>query len=118
MSPRAPKQCGHYGCPELVVARTYCDEHEAERQAQMTARRGNFRQRGYDSQHDTEAKAAKAAAIRRQLPCPRCGEPILPGQPLDYGHTVARALVPGSRADRVEHAHCNRSAQALNPTKE
>jgi hypothetical protein len=108
--PRAPKQCGHYGCPNLATHRTYCDEHEAERQATMTARRGNFRQRGYDSQHDRDAKAAKAQAIREGWTCPRCGKPILAGQPLDYGHTTARALTPG-RANRVEHAHCNRSAQ-------
>ncbi len=100
------------GCPVLVTGRTYCPEHEAERQALMTAQRGNFRQRGYDARHDREAKAAKAEAIRRRLLCPRCLEPILAGQALDYGHSTARHLEPGSRADRVEHAHCNRSAQA------
>ncbi|MGZ6852481.1 MAG: hypothetical protein ACXVGC_00200 [Mycobacteriaceae bacterium] len=109
--PRAPKQCGHMGCPELVVGVTYCAEHEAERQATMTARRGNFRQRGYDSRHDREAKAAKAKAIHDRALCPRCGQPILAGQDLDYGHSIARANQPDSRADRVEHAHCNRSAQ-------
>jgi hypothetical protein len=110
--PRAPKQCGRFGCTEAVTGRTYCVEHEAERQALMTAKRGNFRQRGYDAQHDREAKAAKAKAIRERATCPRCGQPILEGQALDYGHSVARHNQPGSRADRVEHAHCNRSAQA------
>ncbi len=107
--PRAPKSCGHYGCPAKVVARTYCPAHEAEQQRQLTAKRGTFRQRGYDSRHDREAKAAKAHAIGS--PCPRCGQPMLPGQALDYGHTLARAQNPTARADRVEHAHCNRSAQ-------
>ena len=107
---RAPKQCGSYGCDVLVTAVTYCATHEAQRQAMMTDKRGNFRQRGYDNKHDVEGALAKARAIRLRLPCPRCGQPILAGPPLDYGHTVARVIDPTSRADRVEHSHCNRSA--------
>ncbi len=107
--PRAPKSCGRYGCPAKVVARTYCPAHEAEQQAVMSSRRGSTAQRGYDGRHQREGAAAKRAAIGH--PCPRCGEPLLAGQPLDYGHTVARAIDPTARADRVEHAHCNRSAQ-------
>jgi hypothetical protein len=99
------------GCGVLVNGRTYCPEHEAEHQETMTARRGNFRQRGYDSRHDREAKAAKAKAVREGWLCPRCLEPMLAGQPLDFGHSTARANDPNARADRVEHAHCNRSAQ-------
>lgn len=110
---RAPKTCGTFECDVLVTGRTYCAEHEAQRQALMTERRGNFRQRGYDSRHDREGAVAKARAVREGWSCPRCGALILAGQPLDYGHTVARANVAGSRADRVEHSHCNRSAQAL-----
>lgn len=94
------------------VTRTYCDEQEAQHQTRQTQRRGNFRERGYDSRHDREAKTAKAKAIRERTPCPRCGLPILPGQRLDYGHTIARSIDPTSRANRVEHAHCNRSAGA------
>lgn len=109
---RAPKHCGHADCGEIVTGRTYCTTHEAEAQAKLTARRGTSRQRGYDTRHDRDAKAAKAAAIINGSPCPRCGQPILPGQALDYGHTIARSVQPDSRADRVEHAHCNRSARA------
>lgn len=112
MSPRAKKQCGHFGCDNLISGGiTYCAEHEAERQALMTQKRGNFRQRGYDSAHDREGTIAKARAVREGWACPRCGTTILAGQTLDYGHTIARANDPTSRADRVEHAHCNRSAQ-------
>lgn len=110
MAPRAPKHCGRPGCDETVQGRTYCVDHEAERQRELTARRGNFRQRGYDSTHDREARAAKKRAIANRELCPRCGQPMLPGQRLDYGHTVARSINPTSRANRVEHAHCNRQA--------
>jgi len=110
--PRAPKHCGRPDCDEIVTGRTYCAKHEAEQQTRMDLQRGNFRKRGYDARHDREAKAAKATAIANHATCPRCGGPILAGQRLDYGHTVARSVDPTSRANRVEHAHCNRSAKA------
>lgn len=110
--PRAPKHCGKPGCTQTVVGVTYCVEHEAEQQARMALRRGGPRQRGYDAKHDREAKAAKAKAIRERALCPRCGQPILRGQLLDFGHTVARSIDPTARANRVEHAHCNRAAGA------
>lgn len=37
-------------------------------------------------------------------PCPRCGDLMLRGQRLDYGHTRDRALDSSSKADRIEHA--------------
>lgn len=109
--PRAPKKCGALDCQVRVVGVTYCTTHEAAAQQRMDARRGNYRQRGYDSQHDREAVAAKAAAVAAGAICPRCGMPVLVGQRLDYGHSQARVYAPDSRADRVEHSHCNRSAQ-------
>lgn len=42
--PRAPKQCGHHGCPERVVGRPYCDQHTAEQQARTGWGRGSTRQ--------------------------------------------------------------------------
>jgi hypothetical protein len=53
-------------------------------------------------------------AIRRALlpdaygrPCPRCGRPMLPGQPLDLDHTDDRAGYLG-----MSHSTCNRQAGA------
>lgn len=36
---------------------------------------------------------------------------MLEGQALDWGHSVPRSVDPTSRADRVEHSACNRSAK-------
>lgn len=40
-------------------------------------------------------------------PCPRCGRPMLPGQPLDLDHTDDRGGYLG-----MAHARCNRAAGA------
>jgi hypothetical protein len=62
--------------------------------------------------------AAHKAARRRALavfrpgtPCPRCGAPMWPWQPLDLGHAVDRWR-GGTITDgvRLEHRSCNRSA--------
>ena len=108
--PRAPKYCGAPGCKLKVSGKIYCAAHEAEAQARMDAKRGNAKQRGYDSRHAREATRAKIDAVNSGALCPRCGLPMLAGQSLDYGHEVARVL-GGGRASRVEHAHCNRQAQ-------
>jgi len=80
--------------------------HEATRRPD----RPTARQRGYDSAHDTLRRALLPAAYG--TPCPRCGQPMLQGQELHFGHTVARAVDPTSRADHFEHRHCNESAGA------
>jgi hypothetical protein len=110
--PRAPKFCGATGCSAKVMT-TYCPTHEAEAQARMDARRGTSRQRGYDGKHDWSAVNAKRAAVKAGALCPRCAQPMLAGQSLDYGHVTARVFDSSSRASRVEHAKCNRSAQHL-----
>ncbi len=43
-------------------------------------------------------------------PCPRCGEIMFDTDDLDLGHSVDVALDPHAVGDRIEHAHCNRSA--------
>ena len=72
------------------------------------AQRGTARQRGYDARHD--ATRARLLPLALGKPCPRCGEPMLAGQALDLGHSVPLRLDPTSRADRIEHADCNRGS--------
>lgn len=38
--PRAPKHCGHLGCPAKVVGRTYCVEHEPKAYSSGNVGRG------------------------------------------------------------------------------
>ena len=109
MPTRPPSRCP--ACRSLQASPGRCDTCRARQRAGHDARRGTARERGYDTQHDREGRAAKAQAVAEQRPCPRCGQPMRPGQKLDWGHTMARALDPTSRADRVEHARCNRVAQ-------
>jgi hypothetical protein len=100
------------GCRVLQATPGRCPTCRGEARREEDARRGTFRQRGYDTQHDREAKAAKAQAIELGQFCPRCLQPLLPGQALDYGHSTACAHDPSARADRVEHSRCNRAAGA------
>jgi hypothetical protein len=92
-----------------VVDGNRCAEHarmyEAARRPTPSAAA-----RGYDRGH--EATRARLLPLAYGTPCPRCHEPMLPGQALDLGHTTPRAVDPTSRADRIEHARCNRSAGA------
>lgn len=78
--------------------------------------RGNRHQRGYDASHVATRDRLLPDAIGK--PCPRCGEPMipdpsLPGLGLDLGHPddAPLRLDRTSRADRIEHAHCNRGAR-------
>ncbi len=86
-----------------------CTRCASARNRRIDSARGNRHQRGYDSRHD---------AIRRRLladltpgqPCPRCSEPMWPWQDLDAGHSQDLRVNPHARADRLEHAACNRGA--------
>lgn len=113
------RQClGYRGqtCSRLVEIKpgnthgTRCPEHAAmyERGRRPVP---SARARGYDAEHDARRRALLPLAYGK--PCPRCGEPLLPGQDLDLGHAVARSVDPASRGNRIEHAHCNRSAGAV-----
>lgn len=64
--------------------------------------------RGYGTEHQRRRRAALAAAYGTR--CRRCGQLMLPGQQLDFGHPVDLAVDRTSRADVMEHASCNRSA--------
>jgi len=62
-------------------------------------------QRGYGAPHARKLKTAKANYIPGQL-CPRCHQPIWPGQPVDLGHIDGT----GKQAySGLEHRHCKRS---------
>lgn len=99
---RALRVCTEDGCPELVT-KGRCADHARERERQ----RGSAAQRGYDARH----KRIRARLLRDLIPgapCPRCNQPMWHDQPLDAGHSVDLRDDPTARADRLEHASCNR----------
>jgi hypothetical protein len=67
-------------------------------------------QRGLGWSH--EQQRARLLPLAYGEDCWRCGQLMLPGQALDAGHSVDRAL-GGTVADRMEHASCNRRAGAI-----
>jgi hypothetical protein len=68
------------------------------------ARRPSSSARGYGSTHQTR-RSAVARDVAEGTLCARCGQPILPGQAWDLGHTDDRTGYSGP-----EHATCNRGA--------
>lgn len=103
--PHALNVCNQPGCPELVAAGGRCAAHRQQYEQQ----RGCRHQRGYDSTHEQTRRRLLPAAYGQ--PCPRCHKPMLPGQDLDLGHSIPLRIDPTSRADRIEHASCNRGAR-------
>jgi hypothetical protein len=98
-------------CDALIQAgQTTCTECRRERNRERDAHRGTARERGYDHAHDT--KRAELLPLAIGTDCPRCGEVMTEDQALDLGHEVAVHDDPSSRADRIEHATCNRGAGA------
>lgn len=67
---------------------------------------GTTTARGYGYTHRKLRAALLPDAYGR--PCPKCGQPMLPGQALDLGHTDNRTGYTG-----IEHARCNRQAGAI-----
>jgi hypothetical protein len=59
----------------------------------------------YGGEHQAVRRAMLPYAVGSR--CWRCGQPILPGQPVDLGHTDDRSGYAGP-----EHARCNRQAGA------
>jgi hypothetical protein len=94
----------HVGSCPTLVAKGRCTPcaSQAERG------RGSRQQRGYDREHEL-IRAELIRTLKPGTPCPRCDKPMQPGQPLDAGHSVDLRDNPSSRADRLEHAGCNRA---------
>ena len=87
-------------CPACASARTRTKD----------AARGNRHARGYDTRHD----AVRAELLRNLKPgdlCDRCGQPMDATQALDaaHPHDAPLRVDRTSRADHLEHSHCNRS---------
>jgi hypothetical protein len=68
---------------------------------------GSTSGRGYGYQHQRLREALLPTAYG--TPCPRCGETMLPGQPLDLDHDDDRTGYRG-----MAHASCNRRAGSAN----
>lgn len=112
--PRALKSCRQDLCgAPCEPGHTYCPDHERLHDAA----RGRRQARGYGSRHDRVRAAllrAWAAAHRRGKVwyCPRCGGPLVWGQPVAADHyRIALRDDPDAVADRLSHAGCNSGAR-------
>lgn len=107
---RAGKTCATPGCGKIRTHRSWCEFCAAAHEAS----RGSRQERGYGRDHDLirrqlmDRLRVDLAAGRRPL-CPRCGLPLLLSQDLDAGHSVDLRIDPNAKADRLEHAPCNRA---------
>lgn len=73
--PRAPKACGHHGCPVRVRARTYCDDHAPP--AWAGAGHGSTR----------AWRAMREQVLGEEPVCTSCGR----APSTEAGHIVSRA---------------------------
>jgi hypothetical protein len=91
---------------------TRCLSCASARNRAKDVARGNRHARGYDSTHDA-IRTALLTTLAPGAPCDRCWQPMLRTQALDAAHPHDRPLRthPDSRADHLEHAHCNRAAR-------
>lgn len=66
---------------------------------------------GYNGTQQRSARARLQPLVESGgAVCPRCGQPILPGEAWDAGHRVDLVDDLRSRAEHAEHRRCNRSA--------
>jgi len=101
------------GCGTLTTRPdSRCPTCAGARNQTKDAQRGSRHARGYDATHDA-IRAALLAVLAPGARCDRCGQPMKRTQTLDAAHPHDRPLRthPDSRADHLEHAHCNRAAR-------
>src|SRR5215213_6221058 len=70
----------------------------------------------YGRAHRRLRVALIARALLEGWHCPKCGLPILEGQPLDLGHASQEEKRRGLPGRQVEHRACNRSHDPVVPT--
>lgn len=105
---RAKKVCKRNGCGKTALPNGWCEQ--CGREADLA--RGTRHQRGYGHEHDADRARLLAEyddAVRRGVAprCWRCGELMLPGQPLAADHSKIAAAA-GGRADVLVHLDpCN-----------
>lgn len=112
--PRAPKECGRYGCGALVVGTTYCPTHKAE--AMRTARPSpSSMQRRPNAVRTQRAAAVQAWVTVNGWVCPGYGRDPHPSHDLTAAHSVAVADGGAGSQLRVLCRSCN-SRQGRTPT--
>ena len=72
---------------------------------------GSTHDRGYGTAHQ-RLRVTMLRTMHEGTLCVRCGQPMFRWQELDLGHGAIPAML-GGRAERLEHASCNRRAGAL-----
>lgn len=106
------RACGEPGCPNLSTTGR-CETHRRTARAVQDAKRGTFRQRGYDHEYDRN----RAVVLREETHCGICSELVdktLPGTDRrgpSVDHIIAR-VNGGTNARenlRLVHATCNSS---------
>lgn len=104
----AKKPCIEQGCSKAATG-PRCPDH----QQAWEAARGSRHARGYGSAHDrrrTSLLRLWRAAVARGLTwyCEHCGEPLVPGQPVDAAHGTPLRSNPAAVASGLAHPACNR----------
>ena len=88
-------------CGALVRDASRCRPCAAKHDKQ----RGTRQARGYGAEHDRLRARWAPYVAAGQIPCARCHQLILPGDPWDLGHNDERTAWTGP-----VHAVCNREA--------
>jgi hypothetical protein len=103
---RASRPCVTPGCGALVTAgSTRCSDCART----YEAKRGSRQERGYGAAHKRERARWERRGVVG-LTCPRCEQPILPGDDWDLDHTDDRRGYLGP-----SHARCNRATARRTP---